>query len=331
MSLLCACEAAPSCRAAHPCRHDLRHGRVGRPHRLAYTNHRRGGGRTIRHNMGAAASVERALAAAPDQLSRAAREELAARHGVAVKDSPDVLGAGNGTVAGRVAALLPARRAAHGTWAARRRRGRPRPRARRPARSCCTLFAAGASRRSARHKGSSRLSDGSIDTLAKGSSRLSNGTMDGVARRRGEVRAPPRHAAQGEGRARGRRRRDGGAISGAGRRPCTSAAPRGSRVREEIEGIHPSRRRRDAHPHGLDRHGEEAGAARSIESSGRALASLEELPEVEKRCVRNQGILLIPPENLVKRKIREDPRVENILGKWWAASLRYDDKDATRV
>ena len=60
-----------------------------------------------------------------------------------------------------------------------------------------------------------------------------------------------------------------------------------------------------------------------------ALASLEELPEVEKRRVRNQGILsLYSPENLVKReKIREDPRVENILGKWWAASLRYDDKD----
>ena len=50
--------------------------------------------------MGAAASVERALAAAPDQLSRAACDELAARHGVAVKDSLfDVLGAGNGTVA----------------------------------------------------------------------------------------------------------------------------------------------------------------------------------------------------------------------------------------
>ena len=42
-----------------------------------------------------------------------------------------------------------------------------------------------------------------------------------------------------------------------------------------------------------------------------ALASLEELPEVEKRRVRNQGILaLYTPENLVKReKIREDPRV----------------------
>ena len=57
--------------------------------------------------MGAAASVERALAAAPDQLSRAACDELAARHGVAVKDSLfDVLGAGNGTVAKAAVCLL---------------------------------------------------------------------------------------------------------------------------------------------------------------------------------------------------------------------------------
>ena len=74
--------------------------------------------------MGAAASVERALAAAPDQLSRAACDELAARHGVAVKDSLfDVLGAGNGTVAKAAVArrFCQLDALAHGPWISVRR------------------------------------------------------------------------------------------------------------------------------------------------------------------------------------------------------------------
>ena len=73
--------------------------------------------------MGAAASVERALAAAPDQLSRAACDELAARHGVAVKDSLfDVLGAGNGTVAkAAVVRFCQLDALAHGPWISVRR------------------------------------------------------------------------------------------------------------------------------------------------------------------------------------------------------------------
>ena len=73
--------------------------------------------------MGAAASVERALAAAPDQLSRAACDELAARHGVAVKDSLfDVLGAGNGTVAkAAVVRFCQLDALAHGPWVSVRR------------------------------------------------------------------------------------------------------------------------------------------------------------------------------------------------------------------
>ena len=134
--------------------------------------------------MGAAASVERALAAAPDQLSRAACDELAARHGVAVKDSLfDVLGAGNGTVAkAAVVRFCQLDALAHGTCGAAAAAPRTPKAARKTAREVVrrTLLAKGASRLSkGSDKGSSRLSDGSIDTLlAKGSSRLSNGTMD---------------------------------------------------------------------------------------------------------------------------------------------------------
>ena len=291
--------------------------------------------------MGAAASVERALAAAPDQLSRAACDELAARHGVAVKDSLfDVLGAGNGTVAkAAVVRFCQLDALAHGTCGAAAAAPRTPKAARKTAREVVrrTLLAKGASRLSkGSDKGSSRLSDGSIDTLlAKGSSRLSNGTMDKASL-----------DAVGEGRARrGTLPKekdapadvDGATVAPPQRRRTPSmylgGAPRESesekRLRESIRALGAETRIRME----LDRATAKERRQKRLEAlrvqAEQALASLEELPEVEKRRVRNQGILaLYTPENLVKReKIREDPRVENILGKWWAASLRYDDKD----
>ena len=181
-----------------------------------------------------------------------------------------------------------------------------------------------------------RLSDGSIDTLlAKGSSRVSNGTMDKASL-----------DAVGEGRARrGTLPKekdapadvDGATVAPPQRRRTPSmylgGAPRESesekRLRESIRALGAETRIRME----LDRATAKERRQKRLEAlrvqAEQALASLEELPEVEKRRVRNQGILsLYTPENLTKREqIREDPRVENILGKWWAASLRYDDKD----
>ena len=179
--------------------------------------------------------------------------------------------------------------------------------------------------------------DGSIDTLlAKGSSRLSNGTMDKASL-----------DAVGEGRARrGTLPKekdapadvDGATVAPPQRRRTPSmylgGAPRESesekRLRESIRKRSAPRRASAWSSTGRRprRRRQKRLEALRVQAE-QALASLEELPEVEKRRVRNQGILaLYTPENLVKReKIREDPRVEAILGKWWAASLRYDDKD----
>ena len=166
--------------------------------------------------------------------------------------------------------------------------------------------------------------------LAKGSGRLSkdkNGTMGEGRARRGTL--PKEKDAPADV--------DGATVAPPQRRRTPSmylgGAPRESesekRLRESIRALGAETRIRME----LDRATAKERRQKRLEAlrvqAEQALASLEELPEVEKRRVRNQGILsLYSPENLTKReKIREDPRVENILGKWWAASLRYDDKD----
>lgn len=267
--------------------------------------------------MGAAASVERALAAAPDQLSRAACDELAARHGVAVKDSLfDVLGAGNGTVAkAAVVRFCQLDALAHGTCGAAAAPKTPKA-ARKTAREVVrrTLLAKGSGRLS-KDKGAGRASNGTMDAVGEGRAR--RGTLpkekDAPADVDGATVAPPQ-----------RRRTPSMYLGGA---PRESESEK--RLRESIRALGAETRIRME----LDRATAKERRQKRLEAlrvqAEQALASLEELPEVEKRRVRNQGILsLYTPENLVKReKIREDPRVENILGKWWAASLRYDDKD----
>ena len=250
--------------------------------------------------MGAAASVERALASAPDQLSRAACDELAARHGVAVKDSLfDVLGGGGLTVAkAAVVRFCQLDALAHGTCGAAAAAPPKTPKAaRKTAREVVrrTLLAKGASRLSkGSDKGSSRLSDGSIDTLlAKGSSRLSNGTMDKASL-----------DAVGEGRARrGTLPKekdapadvDGATVAPPQRRRTPSmylgGAPRESesekRLRESIRALGAETRIRME----LDRATAKERRQKRLEAlrvqAEQALASLEELPEVEKRRVRN--------------------------------------------
>ena len=258
--------------------------------------------------MGAASSVERALAAAPDQLSRAACDELAARHGVAVKDSLfDVLGAGNGTVAkAAVVRFCQLDALAHGSCGAAAAAPRTPKAARKTAREVV--------RRTLLAKGSGRLSKGK-GTMGEGRAR--RGTLpkekDAPADVDGATVAPPQ-----------RRRTPSMYLGGA---PRESESEK--RLRESIRALGAETRIRME----LDRATAKERRQKRLEAlrvqAEQALASLEELPEVEKRRVRNQGILsLYSPENLMKReKIREDPRVENILGKWWAASLRYDDKD----
>ena len=259
--------------------------------------------------MGAAASVERALAAAPDQLSRAACDELAARHGVAVKDSLfDVLGAGNGTVAkAAVVRFCQLDALAHGTCGAAAAAPKTPKAARKTAREVV--------RRTLLAKGSGRLSKDKGSRMGEGRAR--RGTLpkekDAPADVDGATVAPPQ-----------RRRTPSMYLGGA---PRESESEK--RLRESIRALGAETRIRME----LDRATAKERRQKRLEAlrvqAEQALASLEELPEVEKRRVRNQGILaLYTPENLVKReKIREDPRVENILGKWWAASLRYDDKD----
>jgi len=259
--------------------------------------------------MGAAASVERALAAAPDQLSRAACDELAARHGVAVKDSLfDVLGAGNGTVAkAAVVRFCQLDALAHGTCGAAAAAPKTPKAARKTAREVV--------RRTLLAKGSGRLSKDKGSGMGEGRAR--RGTLpkerDAPADVDGATVAPPQ-----------RRRTPSMYLGGA---PRESESEK--RLRESIRALGAETRIRME----LDRATAKERRQKRLEAlrvqAEQALASLEELPEVEKRRVRNQGILsLYTPENLTKReKIREDPRVEAILGKWWAASLRYDDKD----
>ena len=120
---------------------------------------------------------------------------------------------------------------------------------------------------------------------------------------------------------------DGATVAPPQRRRTPSmylgGAPRESesekRLRESIRGA----RRRDAHPHGArpgDGQGAAAEAARSIESSGRAGASQRRSAsrKLKSAACGTRASSPYTRENLVKReKIREDPRVENILGKWW--------------
>ncbi len=172
--------------------------------------------------------------------------------------------------------------------------------------------------------------------LAKGSGRLSKDkgsgrTMDAVGEgraRRGTLpkeKDAPADLPDGATVAPPQRRRTPSMYLGGAPRESESE----KRLRESIRALGAETRIRME----LDRATAKERRQKRLEAlrvqAEQALASLEELPEVEKRRVRNQGILsLYSPENLVKReKIREDPRVENILGKWWAASLRYDDKD----
>ena len=277
------------------------------------------------------------MASAPDQLSRAACDELAARHGVAVKDSLfDVLGAGDGTVAkAAVVRFCQLDALAHGTCGGAAAAPKTPKAARKTAREVVrrTLLAKGASRLS-KDKGSGRVSDSSVagigvagkaslGAVGEGSGRVSNegrarrGTLpkerDAPADVDGATVAPPQ-----------RRRTPSMYLGGA---PRESESEK--RLRESIRALGAETRIRME----LDRATAKERRQKRLEAlrvqAEQALASLEELPEVEKRRVRNQGILsLYTPENLTKReKIREDPRVENILGKWWAASLRYDDKD----
>ena len=161
--------------------------------------------------------------------------------------------------------------------------------------------------------------------LAKGSGRLSKDkgsgrTMDAVGEgraRRGTLPKEKDAPADADGM---KRRRTPSMYLGGAPRESESE----KRLRESIRALGAETRIRME----LDRATAKERRQKRLEAlrvqAEQALASLEELPEVEKRRVRNQGILsLYSPENLVKReKIREDPRVEAILGKWWAASLR---------
>jgi len=260
--------------------------------------------------MGAAASVERALAAAPDQLSRAACDELAARHGVAVKDSLfDVLGAGNGTVAkAAVVRFCQLDALAHGTCGGAAAAPKTPKAARKTAREVV--------RRTLLAKGSGRLSKDKGRSMGEGRAR--RGTLP-------KEKDAPADLPDGATVAPPQRRRTPSMYLGGAPRESESE----KRLRESIRALGAETRIRME----LDRATAKERRQKRLEAlrvqAEQALASLEELPEVEKRRVRNQGILsLYSPENLMKReKIREDPRVENILGKWWAASLRFDDKD----
>ena len=232
--------------------------------------------------MGAAASVERALAAAPDQLSRAACDELAARHGVAVKDSLfDVLGAGNGTVAkAAVVRFCQLDALAHGTCGA----AAPAPRTPKAARKTAREVV----RRTLLAKGSGRLSK---DKGTMGEGRARRGTLpkekDAPADVDGATVAPPQ-----------RRRTPSMYLGGA---PRESESEK--RLRESIRALGAETRIRME----LDRATAKERRQKRLEAlrvqAEQALASLEELPEVEKRRVRNQGILsLYSPENLMKRE-----------------------------
>ena len=219
--------------------------------------------------MGAAASVERALASAPDQLSRAACDELAARHGVAVKDSLfDILGAGNGTVAkAAVVRFCQLDALAHGSCGAAAAAPRTPKAARKTAREVV--------RRTLLAKGSGRLSKDKGSSMGEGRAR--RGTLpkekDAPADVDGATVAPPQ-----------RRRTPSMYLGGA---PRESESEK--RLRESIRALGAETRIRME----LDRATAKERRQKRLEAlrvqAEQALASLEELPEVEKRRVRNHG------------------------------------------
>ena len=141
--------------------------------------------------MGAAASVERALAKELDQLSREACEELAARHGVALKKSLfSVLGARDGTVAkAAVVRFCQLDALAHGTCGVAAA-------ARAPASNAARKTTCEVVRRTLLAKGSSRLSNGIAATTEAGASpKVTLEVMKEGRARRGtlprETDAPP--------------------------------------------------------------------------------------------------------------------------------------------
>lgn len=273
--------------------------------------------------MGAAASVERALAKEPDQLSRAECEELAARHGVALKKSLfSVLGARDGTVAkAAVVRFCQLDALAHGTCGVAAA-------AKAPASKAARKTTREVVRRTLLAKGSSRLSNGTAATTEAGASpKVTLEAMKEGRARRGtlprETDAPPDGP---------RRRRTPSMYLGAPAPKRESHVEK--RLRASLRALGAEARIR---MHQLETELEKAASierrTKRLEAlraqAEQALAAFAELPLEQQQQAKNEGSLaLYTPENLERREsIREDPRVEIILQKWWAASARYDDRD----